>query len=87
MTTATHPIGTPFSALLGQIDYINIESIPLVIGQASFGGGHPFSNEASLGYGSFLITPSPIPVPGAAILFATGVIGLVWLRKGNERRN
>jgi len=57
VTTATHPIGTPFSALLGQIDYINIESIPLVIGQASFGGGHPFSNEASLGYGSFSSHP------------------------------
>src|SRR5262245_42843281 len=72
VTTATHPIGTPFSALLGKIDYLNIESIPLLIGQANFGGGQPFSNEASLDYGSFLITPSPVPVPRAAILFATG---------------
>jgi hypothetical protein len=49
----------------------------LLIGQAHFRGDQPFSDEAFPFYGSFLITPWHVPVPGAAILFATGVIGLV----------
>jgi hypothetical protein len=87
VTTATHPIGIRFDALRGKVDYLNIESIPLVIGQAHFSGDQPFSDEAFPFYGSFLITPSPVPIPGAAILFATGVIGLVGLWKRNERRH
>jgi hypothetical protein len=53
VTIATHPMGTPFSAQLAKIEYV--PSIPL--GEAHFGGGHPFSNEAAPIYGSFLVQP------------------------------
>jgi hypothetical protein len=53
VTTTTYPIGTPFSAQLGKIDYL-----PFInLGEAHFSGGHPFSNEAALFYGSFLVRP------------------------------
>lgn len=56
VTTATHPIGTSFSALLGKLNSFPI-STALVIGEAHFTGGHPFSHEASQDYGSFLVRP------------------------------
>jgi hypothetical protein len=68
VTTATHPIGTPFSTLLGKIDFLNPGT-----GEAHFAGGHPFSSEAGPNYGSFLVRP--IPLPGTMILFGTALIG------------
>jgi hypothetical protein len=56
VTTATHPIGTSFSALLGKLNSFPISEV-LVIGEAHFTGGHPFSDEASPDYGSFLVRP------------------------------
>lgn len=56
VTTAIHPIGTSFSAVLGKLNSFPISQV-LVIGEAHFTGGHPFSHEASLDYGSFLVRP------------------------------
>jgi hypothetical protein len=55
---STHPIGTNFQALLGKIQYIDLSnSSGVILGEAHFTGGQPFSNEASPDYGSFLVRP------------------------------
>jgi PEP-CTERM motif len=77
VTTATHPIGTPFSALLGKINFLNPGT-----GEAHFAGGHPFRNDAGPNYGSFLVRP--IPLPGTMILFGSGLIGF-WTARARRR--
>ncbi|MRS05793.1 hypothetical protein EG832_21635 [bacterium] len=58
ITISSHPIGVPFSALLGKIDYIDLSGTTgAVHGEAHFTGGQPLSNEASSSYGSFLVRP------------------------------
>lgn len=58
ITISSHPIGAPFSALLGKINYIDLSnSAGVILGEAHFTGGQPFSNEASPDYGSFLVRP------------------------------
>jgi len=52
-----HPIGVRFSAQLGKIDYELIEGVQF--GEAHFTGGHPFSDERSPTYGSFLVRGYP----------------------------
>jgi hypothetical protein len=60
VTTDNYPIGTRFSALLGKVQYMDLRSFgSQLIGEAHFTGGHPFSDEASLSYGSFLVRPTP----------------------------
>ena len=57
ITLQNHPVGAPFSALLGKVDYLQS------YGEAHFTGGHPFSDQADVTYGSFLVrayTPSPL---------------------------
>jgi hypothetical protein len=59
ITLATHPIGTTFSALLGKVDYMDLRSVgSYLLGEAHFSGGHPFSDQPSPDYGSFLVRPS-----------------------------
>lgn len=56
ITLATHPIGTPFSALLGKIDYMDLRPYgSALLGEAHFTQGHPSSTDASPDYGSFLV--------------------------------
>jgi hypothetical protein len=59
VTLSTHPIGQTFSALLGKLDVLL--PFPTIgrpaFGEAHFTGGHPFSDEASPNYGSFLVRP------------------------------
>jgi len=80
-----HPIDVTFSALLGKVDYIsNIGSGD--IGEAHFTGGHPFSDQASSTYGSFLIrSANPVPEPTTMLLFGTGLAGLAAV--GRRKRN
>ncbi|NQD36466.1 hypothetical protein HPT27_05460 [Permianibacter sp. IMCC34836] len=86
---ATHPVGEPFSALVGKIDYIDLSFIPgwTAIGEAHFTGGHPFSNESDSSFGSFLVRgeaePIPVPAPTTALLLAFSVLGLSRKRKTN----
>jgi len=81
VTLANHPIGTPFSALLGKIDYINLPPPIGEIGEANFAGGHPFSNQADAIYGSFLIRAVPEPGTMGFLL-----VGLGSLAAGISRR-
>ena len=56
VTTNNYPIGTQFSALLGKVDFIDLRAAGGgLIGEAHFTGGHPFSDQADLTYGSFLV--------------------------------
>ncbi|MCE5263228.1 MAG: hypothetical protein LLG97_06815 [Deltaproteobacteria bacterium] len=55
ITTANYPIGVRFSALLGKLQ------VGPSWGEASFSGGHPFSDEASPSWGSFLVRTTPPP--------------------------
>jgi hypothetical protein len=58
ITLASHPIGTTFSAQLGKVDYMDLRPQLPLLGEAHFTGGHPFSNEASPDWGSFLVRES-----------------------------
>jgi len=53
----SHPVGVRFSALLGKIDYELIQGVQY--GEANFAGGHPFSDERSPDWGSFLVRGYP----------------------------
>jgi hypothetical protein len=56
VTLTNYPINTRFSALLGKIDFMDLTASGLgLIGEAHFTGGHPFSDQASPDYGSFLV--------------------------------
>ena len=65
-----HPIGETFSAQLGKLDSF------LYIGEAHFSGGHPFSNEASQDFGSFLVRVAETPEPESYVMLITG-LGLI----------
>lgn len=82
VTTATHPVDSPFSALLAQINYSPPTGNFPTFGEAHFTGGHPFSNEASPYWGSFLIRPAPVPLPGALGLMFSGLSVLIWRMRG-----
>ena len=69
ITQSNHPVGQTFSAQLGKIDYLT------TYGEAHFTGGHPFSNEADVSYGSFLVSSVPEPTTYAMVLL--GLIGVV----------
>lgn len=61
ITTTNYPIGTRFSAQLGKIQYMDLRIAGLgFLGEAHFTGGHPFSDEASPSYGSFLVRPAAV---------------------------
>lgn len=60
VTTDNYPIGTRFSALLGKAQYLDLRPYGgALLGEAHFTGGHPFSDEASPNYGSFLVRATP----------------------------
>lgn len=69
ITLSNHPIGQGFSAQLGKIDYLTTE------GEAHFTGGHPFSNQASDEYGSFLV--SSVPEPSTYAIMLIGLVGVI----------
>lgn len=61
ISTGSHPLGTVFSALLGKVEYFDMRASGLgLAGEAHFTGGHPFSNQADPGYGSYLVRQSPV---------------------------
>lgn len=67
VTLSNYPIGTSFSALLGKIDFIDLTASGNgIIGEAHFTGGHPFSDEASPYWGSYLVRDGSYLVPDAA---------------------
>lgn len=76
---ANHPIGSNFSALLGKVDYLDAS-----IGEAHFSGGHPFSNQASDIYGSFLVRQ--VPEPGTLSMLAIGLMSWASLARRKGRR-
>jgi hypothetical protein len=56
ITLQTHPIGTVFRTLLGQIDYIDFRSSGgQLVGEAYYLVNSPFSDRADSSYGSFLV--------------------------------
>jgi len=61
VTLSTHPIGQRFNALLGKVDYLDLTfaGLPL-IGEAHFTQGHPFSDDTSPSFGSFLARPQTV---------------------------
>jgi hypothetical protein len=54
VTPETHPVGQPFSALVGKIEYILLAERP-PIGEAHFAGWHTFSDERHPFLGNFLV--------------------------------
>jgi hypothetical protein len=66
-----HPIGEIFSAQLGKLDFF-----PDYGAVADFYGGHPFSNEASPNFGSFLVRTAAVPEPESYMMILTG-LGLI----------
>lgn len=85
ITTEAYPIGQPFSALLGKIDYLDLRFAGLPrIGEGHFSGGHPFSNEASPSWGSFLVrrsdaaTPVAVSEPPALVLLLLGLMTMMF---------
>lgn len=87
----SHPIGDIFSAQLAKIDYYEL-FFPYwrSIGEAHFTGGHPFSNEADTGYGSFLVRSTsefsyPIPEPGSCSLIGLGLVALTMTRQRRRK--
>jgi len=72
VTFATHPVGQPFGALLGKLDFFNSEIFGRRnTGEAHFTGGHPFSTEAGPNFGSFLVRPHD-PTPRSLVLHGAG---------------
>ncbi|MDB5897267.1 MAG: motif family protein [Ramlibacter sp.] len=55
ITPETHRPGQVFSAQLGKVEYMDLRPTLPLLGEAHFTGGHPFSNEASPDWGSFLV--------------------------------
>jgi hypothetical protein len=50
--------GPQFSALLGKIDFMDLNAAGMgLVGEAHYTGGHPFSDEANPAWGSFLVWP------------------------------
>ncbi len=83
---SNHPIGTPFPALLGKLDYMDLGSgHPRFVGEAHFTGGQPFSDEASPAYGSFLVY-GPVPEPSTHALLAAGLALLAVRRRSRVHR-
>jgi hypothetical protein len=86
VTDLSHPVGTPFTALLGKLDYLDLTAYGMgELGEAHFSGDHPMSNEASQNYGSFLVRSyqdvTPVPIPGAVWLLGSGLVGLIGARR------
>jgi PEP-CTERM motif len=73
----SHPIGETFSAQLGKLDFFPY------FGEAHFTGGHPFSNESSSNYGSFLVRIAPVPEPETYCMILTGLsfVGFITRRR------
>lgn len=75
ITLANHPLGVTFSAQLGKVDYLG------TYGEAHFTGGQPFSDQADSSYGSFLVRT--VPIPAAAWLLSSGLLGLIGVARRN----
>lgn len=72
VTLSNHPIAQTFSAQLGKLDFFPY------IGEAHFSGGHPFSNEASPYFGSFLVRAIPTPEPESYLMLMIGLITVIF---------
>jgi hypothetical protein len=76
ITLSNHPVGSPFGALLGKVDYLSL------YGEAHFTGGHPFSDQAGANYGSFLVRSVPEPSTTSIMLLA----GLAMMASRKKRK-
>lgn len=86
VTLQSHPIGVRFNALLGKVDHVSpIGQLP-ELGTADFGGGQPFSDQASANYGSFLVRAVPEPGATAMTLFGLAAMGGWASRRGRRAR-
>lgn len=77
VTLQNHPISETFSAQLGKLDSFSY------FGEAHFTGGHPFSNEASPNFGSFLVRIAPVPEPETYSMMLVGLslVGFIARRR------
>lgn len=75
ITLQNHPIGVPFSALLGKVGYF---SLPTYVGGSHFTGGLPISDQADASYSSFLVRA--VPEPSTSILLLGGLVVLLGSR-------
>lgn len=80
VTLNNYPVGQTFSAQLGKLDFFPY------IGEAHFSGGHPFSNEASPNFGSFLVRAIPTPEPESYLMLMLGLITIVFFNQGRTNR-
>ena len=81
----TAPIGQPFDALLGKVDYLE-STDGKNIGEAHFTGGHPFSNQANEYVGSFLVRGT-IPEPSSWLMMGWALAflgGMRWKKRRHE---
>ena len=73
---------------INQINQINLQPEPLLLGnrynlQVTAGESGNFSQDYTLAW-RMEATPAPVPIPPAAWLFATGVIGLLLATRGTR---
>ena len=73
---------------MNQINQINLQPEPLLLGnrynlQVTAGKSGNFSQDYTLAW-RMEATPAPVPIPPAAWLFATGVIGLLLATRGTR---
>ncbi|MGQ2964765.1 hypothetical protein [Methylophilus sp.] len=81
ITLQSQPIGQTFSAQLGKLDFYPY------IGKAHFSGGHPFSNEASPYYGSFLVRAAPVPEPESNLMLMLGLMTIIFFSYKKTRKS
>jgi hypothetical protein len=82
ITLQNHPIGETFSARLGKLDFL-----PSFFAEAYFGGGQPFSNEASPIWGSFLVRVTPVPEPESYMMMLTGLMAISFLVRAKQEKS
>jgi len=68
---SVHPGGTTFDTVLNLLDRTGAANTLTTVGTAIL--------DSQTGH--FVIAPTPVPVPAAAVLFATGVVGLIGVAR------
>lgn len=80
ITLENNPIGSVFSVRFGKLDYLDLINSG-ELGEAHFTGGSLNSSQSDINAGSYLVRTSVVPVPAAAWLFGSGLIGLAGIAR------